>query len=432
MHPLAQEMNAQLQADASAIYDCLSETGKELYFPSKGILAQSAEAKEKANKFNATIGTATDGKDPLVLDSIKNHFQNLTSGDIFNYAPSFGLAPLREAWKNRLVDVNPSLKGKNYSLPIVTSGITHGLSVASDLFVGEKEWLIIPDQQWEYRLIFETRRKAEIKIFPFFEGKGFNLKGLEALLRLAAKTEKKVSILLNFPNNPTGYSITKPEAEALKNILFQAAEFGLFINVILDDAYTGLFFEAEVEPESLFPKLCDLHPNLLAIKLDGVTKEYFAWGLRVGFVTFGYKNFIPSIGKILENKAAGAVRASISNVTASGQAIMVKALASPKLAQEAKVNFEILKKRALKTKAILAANDFSSVFEAYPFNAGYFMLIRLKNLEAEKLRLHLLNQHGVGTIATAQQDLRIAFSCVPEEHLEELFKIIFQAGKEIA
>ena len=39
--------------------------------------------------------------------------------------------------------------------------------------------------------------------------------------------------------------------------------------------------------ESLFGLLANLHPNLLAVKLDGATKELFVWGLRCGFVTFG-------------------------------------------------------------------------------------------------------------------------------------------------
>jgi len=37
----------------------------------------------------------------------------------------------------------------------------------------------------------------------------------------------------------------------------------------------------------LFGKLANAHPNLLAIKLDGATKELFVWGLRCGFITYG-------------------------------------------------------------------------------------------------------------------------------------------------
>ena len=54
-----------------------------------------------------------------------------------------------------------------------------------------------------------------------------------------------------------------------------------------DDAYFGLFYEETALKESIFTRLMDRHSNLLAVKLDGATKENFVWGLRVGFVTYG-------------------------------------------------------------------------------------------------------------------------------------------------
>ena len=48
----------------------------------------------------------------------------------------------------------------------------------------------------------------------------------------------------------------------------------------------------------------------------------------------------------------------------------------------------------------------------YPFNAGYFMCIRVKGVDAEKLRLHLLEKYGVGVIAMGATDIRVAFSCL--------------------
>ena len=44
----------------------VSERGKRLYFP-KGILTQSAEAKAKGKRFNATIGIATEGQGPVTI-----------------------------------------------------------------------------------------------------------------------------------------------------------------------------------------------------------------------------------------------------------------------------------------------------------------------------------------------------------------------------
>ena len=55
MHELAVRLNETLK-DTCA-YDLLSDYGLRMYVP-KGIIVQSAEAKQKATKYNATIGVA--------------------------------------------------------------------------------------------------------------------------------------------------------------------------------------------------------------------------------------------------------------------------------------------------------------------------------------------------------------------------------------
>ncbi|HDH87510.1 MAG TPA: hypothetical protein ENF36_05625, partial [Desulfobacteraceae bacterium] len=64
-------------------------------------------------------------------------------------------------------------------------------------------------------------------------------------------------------------------------------------------------------------------------------------------------------------------------------------------------------------------------------NSGYFMCLRLRTVDAEELRLHLLNKYGVGVISLGKVDIRIAFSCVEEEDIQNIFDIIFQAIKDI-
>ena len=55
------------------------------------------------------------------------------------------------------------------------------------------------------------------------------------------------------------------------------------------------------------------------------------------------------------------------------------------------------------------------------------MCLRLKTVDAERLRLHLLDAYGVGTITINSTDLRIAFSCIAEDDIPELFELIYQA-----
>ena len=145
MNALAKELNDQLAKENSFVYDMLSKRGKELFFP-KGILSQSAEAKAKAKKFNATIGIATEDGVAMHLPCIRKHLGTLKPNDAFPYAPASGKPELRKKWQEKLLIDNPSLKGKTLSFPIVTSAITHGLSLAGDLFVDEGDTIILPDK----------------------------------------------------------------------------------------------------------------------------------------------------------------------------------------------------------------------------------------------------------------------------------------------
>ena len=59
------------------------------------------------------------------------------------------------------------------------------------------------------------------------------------------------------------------------------------------------------------------------------------------------------------------------------------------------------------------------------------MCVRLKDLDAETLRLHLLDKYGVGLISVGKRDLRVAFSCLEENDIRELFNIVLQGVNDL-
>jgi aspartate/methionine/tyrosine aminotransferase len=205
LNPLARELNEQLAAAAPEILAMLSPLGRRLYFP-KGILSQSAEAKQKAHRFNATIGIATEKGKAMHLASVQSHLRDIAPDDAFSYAPAPGRQALRERWREKQLEENPSLRGKAVGLPIVTAALTHGLSLVGDLFVEAGDVIVLPDQLWgNYRLTYEVRLGAKIETFPFYAGGGFACAGFAQALAQHAAGREKLIVLLNFPNNPTGY-----------------------------------------------------------------------------------------------------------------------------------------------------------------------------------------------------------------------------------
>jgi len=428
----AQELNAIIEENNRGIFDVLSQRGKESYFPQNGILAQSAAA---ANcKINATIGIALEeDKSTACLPCLAELIQlNSSELSAFQYAPSSGLKELREIWQKMMIEKNPPLKNIPISLPITTSALTHGLYIAAQMFLDSNDSIIFSDYFWEnYKLVLCRSTGAQHQSFSTFTDNGkYNIDGLRDSLSQGG-AGKKV-LLLNFPNNPTGYTPTAEEAKQIRDVLIEEAKRGSNIAVIIDDAYFGLVFEDDIFTQSLFSLLADAHENILAIKCDGATKEDYAWGLRAGFLTFGVKGGNAKLYNALEQKTAGFIREQISSASRMSQLFLIRAYKHPNYNAEKQKKYDLLKKRYEKVKEILAENrNYGDYFTALPFNSGYFMCVKLKDgIDAEKVRELLVKKYSIGVIQMYGV-LRVAFSSTPTDELSLVFDSIFNCCKEL-
>lgn len=419
-------LNETLARNGNALPKMLSRRGLSAYYPARGILGQSAEAAK--SPINATIGTAfeEDGS-PLCLECLESRIDVPEAA--FLYAPSPGMPALRTCWRDMLVAKNPALRGKAFSLPVVTHALTHGLSVAGHLFVNPGDTLLVTDLFWgNYKLLFEQTWDGILDPFATFDGDGFNVSGLAA--KLMEPGDRKI-LLLNFPNNPTGYAPTEAEAVAIRGAIAAAADAGKSVVVLLDDAYFGLVYESGIREQSLFADLADLHPNVLAVKLDGPTKEDYVWGFRVGFMTFGTKGADTDQYRALEAKASGIVRGSISNVSHIAQRLLLTAYQDPAYPLQKAAKKAVLQARYQRIKSLLREHpEWAAQFSPLPFNAGYFMCVKLHGADPETVRKRLLEAYGVGVIATSGV-IRLAFSSVPLERLETLFTSLDGAVRDV-
>ena len=420
LNSLAVELNKQISDVNPTVYALLSELGERIYLP-KGILSQSAEAKEKTSRFNATRAVALEDSNIMHLDVSRQLVSGLSPESIYSYPPILGNPELRKLWQSHIRIENPLLAETTLSLPIVTSGMTHGFSLLADLFVNSGDTLILPDKIWgNYRLIFQTKAGTDIQTYPFFNSeKRFNISGFGETL--SKHTGDKLLILLNFPHNPTGYAVTHIEAQYIKDTIVKCADTGCHVLVMVDDAYVGFWYDASVMHESLFGMLVECHPNVVPVKIDGATKEEYAWGLRVGFLTFGLPE---KAMQGIEGKLSGLIRANTSGAAQISQTLILEAMKAQGYAKQKKRNYEILKGRALKVKQVATDARYANLWEVYPSHAGYFTCLSLKTRNAEKVRERLLVEYGIGTIALGTHELRIAYSCLEESDIEDVFRKI--------
>ena len=192
----------------------------------------------------------------------------------------------------------------------------------------------------------------------------------------------------------------------------------------------GLFYE-DVYTQSIFTALTTLnHKNILPVRLDGATKEFFAWGLRVGFMTFGIHN--DTAQQVLEAKVKGLIRSNISSGPMPSQnAIKYVLEHHEQFNKEIQANINTLQERYAVTKEVVYDKQYQRHWQAYDFNSGYFMALKVNGVDPEELRVHLINKYSIGIIALNDTDIRVAFSCVEKDDIPHVFNSIAQAIEDL-
>lgn len=425
----AQSLNQIIERINPNVVQMLSRRGKNIFFPKLGILSQAAQARGK--NINATIGEAReDDGSSMHLEEFENLIK-LPVQNVFPYAPSYGKPEIRDKWKEFIYKKNPTLNGTVISRPISTNGLTHGLSMAGYMFVDEGDTLVLSDLYWEnYDLLFDNGYGAKIETFKLFKNGGFDTDAFAEKLESVRKD--KIIVLMNFPNNPSGYTPLTNEVERIVSTFEKLAKSGKKVVVIIDDAYYGLVYGENVFPESIFVKLAGLHENLLAVKLDGATKEDYVWGFRVGFMTYGIKGGTQELYEALEAKTAGAIRGNISNISHLSQSLLLNVYLTDTYEATKKKKYAILKTRYDILKDCFKNEVYRKYFEALPFNSGYFMCVAIKpGLEAEKIRQHLLEKYSTGVIVFGNV-IRLAFSATPKDKIPALVENLYKACQDLA
>lgn len=400
-----------------------SKLGENIILP-QDVLIQSKETSVVPNAVNATIGIATDNKKALSLPTINEVIKELSTAEYLPYSPTPGLLKIREVWKEKIFKENSVINPEYLSLPMVTTGITQGIDIVANLFSEKDDALVLPNLFWQnYAQIFTIKLGNNIYKYNQFDNENnFNLSDFKHTLYNIK--ENKISIILNFPNNPTGYTPSTEELTQLVSIIDKFAKENPNKNLIIisDDAYFGLFFEENHKTSTLSAtyRLAD-NNNCLVVKLDGITKEYYGWGLRVGFVT--YYTSDDKLRKIVLEKTQGYLRSTTSSPSNLSQQIALRLLESSQAKQEKTYNDSIIEERYHILKEAIVKYNLDNDVTILPFNSGYFFTIKMpEHIDAHKFRLKFLNDYKYGVYSMDDSHIRIAFSCLDKELIPDLIK----------
>ena len=408
-----------------------SKLGENIILP-QDVLIQSKETAAIPGAINATIGIATSNKKAMALPSINKVITEINNSEYLPYSPTPGLPKMRELWKEKILADNPSINKDFLSLPMVTTGITQGIDIAANLFSESGDALLLPNLFWQnYAQIYTIKLGNKIyKYNQFDENNEFSISNFKETLY--SIKEDKISLILNFPNNPTGYTPSDAELNSLVDVISTYAKENKNKQLIIvsDDAYFGLFFEKNHKTPTLSAtyNLAE-NENCLIVKLDGITKEFYSWGLRVGFITYYTKN--NELRKVLLEKTQGYLRSTTSSPSNLSQQIAVRLLDNKQSLEEKEINDKIIEERYNELKQAISTEQLNQLVRVLPFNSGYFFTIKLpSNINAHEFRLKFLNEYKYGVYSMDDEHIRIAFSCLDKELIPELINKFKQCIKQ--
>ena len=438
------------------LYNALSDIGKRIFLPD-GIFHWSGRAKKEA-EIIGTIGTAygferdfIDGGSsdwlPCYLKEISD-YSNLTITQVVPYSAIGGVSETRDIWKNwiirksKLDEQNSKAKLdrlRDYiTTPVITGGVTNAIFQCCTLFLNPGDSIIIPSKRWgNYDNIIEKFIGAQIKSFKFFKDGNINLEGLKVAINEVAENQEKIVLLLNFPNNPTGYVPTKEEASNMVNLLQESQKFhGKPIIVLVDDAYEPYVYSDHALDHSIFYDLHQLDEDIIPIKLDGITKELLIYGGRVGFITMGLKPHwvdsnenLEQLKKELNNKMEGFIRATISNCNHIYQALTQKLFQANGINQIIESRNKV--KKLLEERYFKINDEMNKInnpnISVDPNSGGFFLFVNLKpsKFNANKFADHLLKNYKVGVIPIEKVNekvngIRIAYCSINISDIPEM------------
>jgi len=405
-------VNELLEREAPALFRALSPLGRRAFS------AAEDPARAARETHPPDLASAFGGLGARDLDAA------------FHGSPTAGLPELRRRWREWQRRSAPA--GVPSSLPMVTVGLSHGLSLLAELFGGPGKAVAVPQPFWgNYRQAFGMRTGAKVLTAPAYVDGRYNPLALVDALAGLPPGEPAVA-LLNIPSNPGGYTPGRAERRATVESLLAEAERRPLV-VICDDAYAGLVFEPEIPRESPFWDLAGAHPNLIAVKVDGATKEFSFFGGRVGFLTFGAEPE-SDVARALESKVGLLVRSGVCAPVAASQVILLQALRKEGIEHEIEAVRLLLQGRYRALKGALAEVD-PGLLTVLPFNSGCFALVEIPEalgIDAETARRHLLARHDTGLVSIAPRYLRIAHCSVDEAALPELARRLERGIAELA
>ena len=210
---------------------------------------------------------------------------SMQSGDTF-YSHNLGLPELREALSRYLSGLHRPVGPQRIA---VTSSGVNALMLAMQALVGAGDEVVAVVPVWPNLTAQPAILGANVKRVSLKVQAGAWTLDMDTLLN--AVTERTRVLLVNAPNNPTGWTLTRAEQQT---ILAHCRRTGTWI--VADEVYERIYFGPEASAPS-FLDIADLDDRLVVA--HSFSKSFLMTGWRLGWLVVP-PTLLDAFGKLIE------------------------------------------------------------------------------------------------------------------------------------
>ena len=212
---------------------------------------------------------------------------SLQQGETF-YAHNLGLPELREAVARYMSGLHPAIDAARIA---ITSGGVSALMLAVQALVDAGDEVVAVTPVWPNLTAQPAILGARVRSVPLVPKAGQWTLDLDALR--AAVTPATKLLVLNAPNNPTGWTLTRAEQQA---ILDHCRQTGTWI--LADEVYERLYYEPT--PNGCAPSFLDVAaPDDRLVVVHSFSKSFLMTGWRLGWLVLP-PALVEGMGKLIE------------------------------------------------------------------------------------------------------------------------------------
>jgi aspartate aminotransferase len=201
-----------------------------------------------------------------------------------HYTPAAGLPELRSA----VAKLYHQIYGLRCTADqvVISSGAKHSIATALEALVGPGDEVIIPTPYWVSYSDLVQMTGARPVLVPTTQESGFKMTAAQFR---SALTPRSRLVMINSPGNPTGTVYSRPELEALADVVLESG-----IALLSDEIYERLIYG-----DARATCMATLRPGLAerTLTISGASKTYAMTGWRMGW-TVGPAHVMKAMGNI--------------------------------------------------------------------------------------------------------------------------------------